>query len=453
MDEQGGPHRQSDSGTRTVLPLNVFLDGLTLNRSLDLICEGDEAPQRLASRRAAPVAYYRSLGDLVTSAVFASSISFDSKVQERERAQEFVETLTEASGDVNLAMPLEPRDGAEPHTLLISGDQEYGAALRRAIEGLDKAWALDAPCFRVWRPWIIRDAVYYIHPNATLLNPNLTPCEYVFDPERDFFVNPQSEPVVRRYLAMIESQAYAFSKAVEFLSAGSAGFPPCCDEARKEFARRVLFTHLLIMVYFMFCFDVRVRLIAPRQPTYYMSDLVLGPTRQLVVRSEGGHRRPEAEILDAVLPDATADLLLRTRKALGRGQQPVKAVCAAIVEMRGLKSSKYLRDLLCKYRMSRGADHEDEIRQHVSDLIEARRYYRWGSDTVRVGISGPTVPLSIVPDVLGYVRHRLTKRGRWALSVVRGKSKGDRERMSSLLADCFPLTFGGLDGSAFDGIV
>jgi len=453
MEVENGPHPQPSTGNGTILPLNLFLDGLTLNRGLDLICEGAEAPERVASRRADPNSYYRSLADLVTSAVFADSVSFDSKVQGRERIQEFVETLKAESGDADLALPLEPRDRAEPLTLLISGDQDYVAALKRAIKCLDNAWALDAPHFRVWRPWIIRDAVYYVRPNATLLNPNLKPCEYEFHPNRDFFVNPQTEIVVRPFLDMIENQRYAFTKAMEFLSAGHSGFPPWCVGALKEFARRVLFTHLLVMVYFTFCFDVRVRLIAPHKPTYYMSDLLLGPTRQLLVLSEHGRQKPESQLLDAILPDAMADLLLRTQKALRKGHRPVKAVCAAIVEMRDLKSSKYLRDLLCTYRMSRGAENKDEIRQHISDLLEARRYYRWGTNSVRVGISGVNVPLSIIPDVLGYLRHCLTKRGRWALGFAREKSKGDRERMKSLLTDCFPLTFGRQDDSTFNGTI
>jgi len=429
----------------------VGLDGITINRTVDLLLDFPEEDERLHRNRALR-GYYHALHQLVSAAVFAGRLVFDRKIVpgsiRQDKATDFMRSLDFAgSASEPFIVFDQPPD---PIRLLDepSATERIKQALRaveRVVLGLDD---------RLWHDYIVRECGNYLGSDSTLFRSDVPPGEYQFaNGTRDFFVNPDTEQRIRPLLDEISSTAV--EKLVQWCRPIA---PTVAQEALQELCRRSVFAHILIGENVASHLDHQVEsrlrsddeIGAPRREVDGFSDVWACDTRQTLQQYMPVREGTAAEegfadsrAISAVVPYAL-EIVLRHTSML----DPVRSLIDGIAQVREIPEFNEVREMLYSYRKTRSHEAASDLRR-VTDEIN-RMTNLSGPDRLRITVSTdlpitPKTSFDVLRPVGRWTGTKLPRqmRARWVGRYIAAGARKDETEKAVLehLVRIFPNTF------------
>jgi hypothetical protein len=426
----------------------IGLDGVTINRTLDLIL--DFPHERDAkSRRFARPGFEQALNQFVSAALFADRLVFDKSIApgstREDAATEFMKRLDIAASKTEPFIVFD--SPPSPERLLAS--PKAVAKLKTVLSSIEQTIVDNE---RDWLDLMIREVVNYLGTDRSLAFNDLRPYEYVFaNGKRDFFVTEKSNIFVRPILEAIPQSAIdrLIYLCRDFSGETSKG-------ALEEFFRRNLFAHLLIGENFASHLDSRNSSSESnesadpeqRRSNNGFSDVWAAPTREVLQATTPGQAEfgqlDKNNDISVILPYGVETVLRHVARS------NVKAtLIAGILEVRQLAEYKALRSLLYEVRTSPSEEARRNIRtitREINNKTNSR-----GTLSINMSISTgsnpilPKIAFDVLRPVPRWIGASLPRRlrARWAgkyLSIT-GRKDEVQDAIDRHLKRIFPNTF------------
>jgi len=454
------------------LKLRTVVDGIVLNSSLDVI-----GGARGNTCRQTPLEYVKLLGDLVTAFILSDSIGYIEGVH-----PEIVNRMAELLCDMEQGPLMVKVDHKEPPSVGWLLKEVGSQAVIRALSGLTDALEADGLDAPTWAAHMKREFDMYLGNDPTVRRKLKNPADYRF--KRTFFIDESTDVKsryrnVRPFLKCIAETSLfrTMERDLWDYVYKTAGITV---EAFREFIRRNYFAHVLIAMNYERAVDTRA-LNANDASDFYMSDVLFGPTRQLMAEGQilQLQRQPtldtepewcretsdnwsrilkqsedtlgafQAVFLIDALPDVLKDFAEALDKSDKSKKQRIEAFLGVIARKRKKRVYRDAREVWALFRYDPLANASLLERMgkdvHRIEKLNNIRLQDW-----RISWKALSAPLGDVfkaaPLILSIGAHSFCPRGSWAFRMAHGRSRQSARRLARLLSGCFPSIVGGREG-------